>query len=64
MTRDAQLTRPDDTLRQAAEMMKDCDCGTLPVAGGDRLVGMITDVTSRSARLPMARAPTPRSARR
>jgi CBS domain-containing protein len=43
MTRDAQLTRPDDTLQHAAQMMKDCDCGILPVAGGDRLVGMITD---------------------
>src|SRR5438874_7397713 len=43
MTRDAQLTRPDDTLQHAAQMMRDCDCGILPVAGGDRLVGMITD---------------------
>src|SRR5438045_136392 len=34
MTRDAQLTRPDDTLQHAAQMMKDCDCGVLPVAGG------------------------------
>src|SRR5438105_15709711 len=23
--------------------MKDCDCGILPVADGDRLVGMLTD---------------------
>jgi CBS domain-containing protein len=43
MTADAQLTRPDDTLQHAAQMMKECDCGVLPVAGGDRLVGMITD---------------------
>ena len=34
---------PDDTLRHAAQMMKECDCGVLPVADGDRLVGMITD---------------------
>ncbi|OLD92097.1 MAG: inosine-5-monophosphate dehydrogenase [Alphaproteobacteria bacterium 13_1_20CM_4_65_11] len=43
MTRTAQLTSPDDTLRHAAQMMKECDCGVLPVADGDRLVGMITD---------------------
>ena len=43
MTRTAQLTSPDDTLRHAAQMMKECDCGVLPVAEGDRLVGMITD---------------------
>src|SRR5258707_13518211 len=43
MTRTAQLTSPDDTLRHAAQMMKECDVGVLPVADGDRLVGMITD---------------------
>jgi CBS domain-containing protein len=43
MTRDAKLTNPDDTLRHAAQMMKECDCGLLPVAEGDHLVGMITD---------------------
>lgn len=43
MTQDAKLTNPDDTLRHAAQMMKECDCGVLPVAEGDRLVGMITD---------------------
>ena len=43
MTRTAQLTSPDGTLRHAAQMMKECDCGVLPVADGDRLVGMITD---------------------
>ena len=43
MTRTAQLANPDDTLCDAAKMMKECDCGVLPVAEGDRLVGMITD---------------------
>jgi CBS domain-containing protein len=40
MTRDARLTTPDDSLRHAAQMMKECDCGILPVAEGDQLVGM------------------------
>ena len=43
MSRDAKLTSPDDTLRHAAQLMKECDCGVLPVADGDHLVGMITD---------------------
>ena len=43
MTRTAHLTSPDGTLRHAAQMMKECDCGVLPVADGDRLIGMITD---------------------
>jgi CBS domain-containing protein len=43
MTRDAKLATPDDTLQHAAKMMKECDCGVLPVAEGDRLIGMITD---------------------
>jgi CBS domain-containing protein len=43
MTRNAKLTHPDDTLQQAATLMKDCDCGVLPVADGDHLVGMLTD---------------------
>ena len=43
MSRDAKLTSPDDTLRHAAQLMKECDCGVLPVSDGDRLVGMITD---------------------
>lgn len=43
MSRDAKLASPNDTLRRAAQMMKECDCGVLPVADGDHLVGMITD---------------------
>jgi CBS domain-containing protein len=43
MSQDAQLTTPDDTLQHAAQLMKACDCGVLPVSENDRLVGMITD---------------------
>ena len=42
MTRDAKLIHPDDTLQQAAKLMKDCDCGILPVADGDQLVGIVS----------------------
>lgn len=43
MTRDAKLVNPNDTIQDAAKLMKQCDCGVLPVSDGDRLVGMITD---------------------
>jgi CBS domain-containing protein len=43
MTREAKLANPDDTLQHAAKLMKECDCAILPVAEGDRLIGIITD---------------------
>ena len=43
MTRDVQMVTPEDTLQDAARMMADIDCGVLPVAKDDRLVGMLTD---------------------
>ncbi len=43
MTRDVQLVNPAQSIVEAAQMMADCDCGSLPVAENDKLVGMITD---------------------
>lgn len=43
MSRDVQLTNPDQTLREAAALMKKIDAGVLPVAENDKLLGMITD---------------------
>jgi CBS domain-containing protein len=43
MTRDVQLASPDMSLREAARLMAECECGALPVGENDRLVGMITD---------------------
>jgi CBS domain-containing protein len=43
MSRDVTSVSPDDTIRQAAELMDDLDVGALPVTEGNRLVGMITD---------------------
>jgi CBS domain-containing protein len=43
MTRDVEITRPDDTIEHAARLMAQIDAGALPVGEGDRLVGMITD---------------------
>lgn len=43
MTRDVAIASPQATIQQAARMMEELDIGLLPVADGDRLVGMITD---------------------
>ncbi len=43
MTRDVQTIRPDQPVQQAASFMLSADAGSIPVAEGDRLIGMITD---------------------
>jgi len=43
MTPSVRTAGLNDTLRDAALVMAECDVGCLPVADGDRLVGMITD---------------------
>jgi len=42
MTADVELASPTQTIRQAALLMGKLDCGALPVAEKDSLVGMIT----------------------
>lgn len=46
MTPDPASCTPDSTAREAATLMKDNDCGSIPVverAGSKRLVGTVTD---------------------
>lgn len=43
MTRDVELIGPTAMIKDASRMMRDNDIGALPVANGDRLVGMLTD---------------------
>jgi CBS domain-containing protein len=43
MTRDVRIASPDQTIRDAAGLMAQCDAGAIPVGENDRLVGMITD---------------------
>jgi CBS domain-containing protein len=43
MTRTVRTTDPGTSIREAAKLMADLDAGILPVAQGDKLVGMITD---------------------
>jgi len=43
MSQDVKIASPQDTLRHAAQLMRDIDAGVLPVGENDRLVGMLTD---------------------
>jgi len=43
MTSDVKIADPSRTIQDAAKLMDNHDCGSLPVGEGDRLVGMITD---------------------
>jgi CBS domain-containing protein len=43
MSTGVRTTSPQDTIREAARMMKEADTGALPVSENDRLVGMVTD---------------------
>ena len=44
MTEDVVWVRPDESIQRAAQIMRECDCGALPVLGrGGRVIGMITD---------------------
>jgi len=43
MTRDPEVIRADETVLKAAETLARKNVGALPVAKGERLIGMITD---------------------
>jgi len=43
MTKDVKVVSPKDTIKKAANLMEEKDCGSLPVGENDRLVGLITD---------------------
>lgn len=43
MTREVALADPNQPIREAAELMAECDAGALLVGRNDRLVGVITD---------------------
>ncbi|WNG16375.1 CBS domain-containing protein [Cystobacter fuscus] len=43
MTREVEVIRPNDTVREAARKMRDLDVGPIPVCDGKRVQGMITD---------------------
>jgi CBS domain-containing protein len=43
MTKDVQTITPDTTLRDAAQMLKSRDIGSVPVVDGRKVVGVLTD---------------------
>ena len=43
MTKDIASLRSDDSIEHAAQLMKQYNCGSLPVCTQDKLIGIITD---------------------
>lgn len=43
MTDNVQVCRPEDSVVSAARIMRDVNCGAVPVCEGKRVIGMITD---------------------
>ena len=43
MTKDPVCLRRDETARRAAEVMRDCDCGVVPIVDDNRrVIGIVT----------------------
>lgn len=43
MEKNVEVLRPDSTIREAANKMKELNIGALPVTDGERVLGMVTD---------------------
>jgi CBS domain-containing protein len=43
MTKDVACLRSDDSIEHAAQLMKQYNCGSLPVCTQDKLIGIVTD---------------------
>lgn len=43
MTKNIQVCTPHESVTSAAKIMRDIDCGSVPVCEGRKVVGMITD---------------------
>jgi CBS domain-containing protein len=43
MSSKVQIADPNQSIREVAKLMAECDCGAMPVGENDRLVGVITD---------------------
>ncbi|SOC37201.1 CBS domain-containing protein [Ureibacillus acetophenoni] len=43
MTKNVQFCTPHESLVTAAKIMRDVDCGSVPVCDSNRVIGMITD---------------------
>jgi len=63
MSSDVKLANPNQSIRDAARLMAQMDCGCLPVGENDRLVGMITDRDIALRAVGKGNRPKPRCAR-
>jgi CBS domain-containing protein len=63
MTKDPQCCRREETARRAAELMRDCDCGVLPVIDeARRVIGIVTDRDLAIRAIAMGKGPETRLA--
>ena len=61
MTKDPQCCRREETVRRAAELMRDCDCGVLPVIDdARRVIGIVTDRDLAIRAIAMGKGPETR----
>src|SRR6185295_6957678 len=60
MSRDVQVASPNQSIREAAQMMARIDSGVLPVGDNDRLVGVITDRDIAIRAVAEGKSPTTR----
>ena len=60
MSSDVNVANPQQTIREAAQMMAEIDAGALPVGENDRLVGMITDRDIAVRAIAEGKGPDPR----
>lgn len=43
MSKDVACLRSDDTIERAAQLMKQYNCGSIPVCTQDKIIGIVTD---------------------
>lgn len=43
MSSEVKTVSPTDTVKKAAQIMRDIDCGSVPVVDGGKIVGILTD---------------------
>ena len=57
MSANVQIANPNQSIREVARMMAECDCGAMPVGDNDRLVGVVTDRDIAVRAVAMGKSP-------
>ncbi len=57
MSSNVQLANPNQSIREIAQIMAECDCGAVPIGDNDRLVGIVTDRDIAVRAVAMGKSP-------